>query len=206
LFNGGPGIVASTIDALTLGSGARVLHVGCGLGYYTAILAHLVGASGRVDALEVDGGLADEARVRLESMSWVRVAHGDGSAGLPRDLDAILVSAGLTHVPDAWFDALAPDGRIVLPLTATLPQMGSLGKGPMLLLTRTSDGWFAVRRIAPVIAAYSAAGLRDEGIGSLLGQSMARAPYAVPRRLRRDPHEPTADCWLHAPTFCFSLT
>lgn len=205
LFNGGPGIVASTIDALALRSGARVLHVGCGFGYYTAILAHIVGPTGRVDALEVDAALADEARARLQAMPCVHVAHGDGSAGVPHELDAILVSAGLTHVPDAWLDALAADGRIVLPLTATLPPMGPLGKGPMLLLTRVSDGSFAVRRIAPVIAAYSAVGLRDAVLDAALGQAMARAPFAVPRRLRRDPHEPTADCWLHAPTFCFSL-
>src|SRR6185503_17035561 len=43
LFNGQPGTLAVWIDALDLGPGARVLHIGCGLGYYTAVMAHCVG-------------------------------------------------------------------------------------------------------------------------------------------------------------------
>jgi protein-L-isoaspartate(D-aspartate) O-methyltransferase len=47
LFNGQPGTIGSWIDALELAPGARVLHVGCGLGYYTGVMAHCVGAAGR---------------------------------------------------------------------------------------------------------------------------------------------------------------
>lgn len=46
LFNGGPSIVASWIDALRLRPGLRVLHIGCGLGYYSALIAHCVGPTG----------------------------------------------------------------------------------------------------------------------------------------------------------------
>src|SRR5436309_10813117 len=54
LFNGQPGTLAVWLDALDLAPGARVLHVGAGLGYYTAIMAQAVGPSGRVVAFEVD--------------------------------------------------------------------------------------------------------------------------------------------------------
>jgi protein-L-isoaspartate(D-aspartate) O-methyltransferase len=62
LFNGQPGTIGTWIDALGLASGARVLHVGCGLGYYTAVMACAVGQTGRVVAFEVDEALATEAR------------------------------------------------------------------------------------------------------------------------------------------------
>ena len=58
LFNGQPGTLAVFIDALALAPGARVLHVGCGLGYYTAVMAHCVGPTGRIVAFEVDAALA----------------------------------------------------------------------------------------------------------------------------------------------------
>lgn len=73
LFNGAPGIVAASIDALTLTRGNRVLHVGAGLGYYSGLMAHVVGERGRVVAVEVDAALASEARANLASLPWVDV-------------------------------------------------------------------------------------------------------------------------------------
>lgn len=71
LFNGHPATLAGWIDALALAPGARVLHVGAGTGYYTAIMAHLAGTAGRVVAIEVDDGLADCARSNLAPYPWV---------------------------------------------------------------------------------------------------------------------------------------
>ena len=62
LFNGQPATLAPWIDSLDLAPGARVLHVGCGLGYYTAVMAVCVGDRGRVLAFEADAALADTAR------------------------------------------------------------------------------------------------------------------------------------------------
>jgi len=61
LFNGAPSVVAMVIDRLALKPGERVVHVGCGTGYYTAVMAHCVGASGKVTAIDVDAALAAEA-------------------------------------------------------------------------------------------------------------------------------------------------
>ena len=137
LFNGQPGTLGVWIDALELAPGARVLHVGCGLGYYTAVIAQAVGSSGRVVAFEVDEALAAAAKRNLASMPWVDARCGDASQATGETFDAILVNAGVTHPLDAWLDALAPGGRMILPLTSTMPAMGpTLGKGLVFVLTK----------------------------------------------------------------------
>ncbi len=204
LFNGQPGTLAPWIDALDLVAGARVLHVGAGLGYYTALMAHCVGASGRVLAFEADAGLAVEARVNLAPMPWVEV-RGDATAAVTGEhFDAILVNAGVTHPLDAWLDALAPDGRMILPMTATMPAMGTLGKGFVFLVHRQADVLAA--RLAGFVAVYSAVGIRDEFLNAQVGKALMAGPQKAQAvtRLRRDAHEAAVSCWLHGPHFCLS--
>jgi protein-L-isoaspartate(D-aspartate) O-methyltransferase len=204
LFNGAPAVVASAIDALALQAGSRVLHLGCGLGYYTALIAHTVGPSGHVVALEVDADLACEARSRLAAYPWVEVQHGNGTGPVEAGLDAILINAGVTHPRDSWLDAVVDGGRIVLPLTATFPQMGPIGKGFMLRFTRLGNGDFAIH-LVNMVAIYSAIDLRDDALNAALGTTLMRAPFPPPgMRLRRDAHEPSEACWLHGESFCIA--
>jgi protein-L-isoaspartate(D-aspartate) O-methyltransferase len=60
--NGSPSLHARCLHALSLREGERVAHIGAGTGYYTALIAHLVGAEGHVLAVEFDPALADLAR------------------------------------------------------------------------------------------------------------------------------------------------
>lgn len=206
LFNGQPGTVGVWIDALELAPGARVLHVGCGLGYYTAVVAHCVGPAGRVVAFEVDEGLAAEARRNLASMRWVDVRHGDASQPAGEIFDAILVNAGVTHPLDEWLDALAPGGRMILPLTSTMVPMGAtIGKGLVFVITRDTESAFSAR-VMTVVAIYSAIGIRDADLNDRLGKAMMAGParWQAVTRLRRDAHDPSSSCWLHAATFCLS--
>ena len=206
LFNGQPGTLAVWIDTLDLAPGARVLHVGSGLGYYTAIIAQAVGASGRVVAFEVDEALAAGATQNLASLPWVEVRCGDSSQVAGELFDAIIVNAGVTHPLDAWLDAVAPGGRMILPLTSTMPAMGTtLGKGLVFVLTRQDDSSFAAR-VLTLVAVYSAIGLRDDELSVALGKAMMAGParWLEVKRLRRDRHEPDAACWLHAPHCCLS--
>lgn len=203
LFNGGPSVVAMAIDALRPHPGDRVFHLGTGLGYYTAILAHCVGSSGLVLGIEVDAVLAEQARSNLAGFPWVDIRHGDGSGPIDGQFDAMLINAGVTHPRAEWLDALAPGGRMVLPLTATMPPMTTIGKGPMILLTRTEDPQRFDARFTGFVAIYSAVGLRDDATNAQLGKALARFPFAPVKSFRRDPHEPTDACWLHAPTGCW---
>jgi len=204
LFNGAPGLLAMWIDSLGLQAGHRVAHIGAGLGYYSALIGHIVGEKGKVVAIEVDELLAAEARSNLKSMPWVELQHGDGTAALDGTFDAILVNAGVTHPRDTWLDALGAGGRLLLPLTATMPAMGStLGKGFMAMLTKAADGSFGARAVS-FVSVYSGVGLRDESLNAALGAAMMRSPFPTFSRLRRDPHDASPSCWLHGPAFCFS--
>ena len=206
LFNGQPGTLGFWIDSLDLVPGARVLHVGAGLGYYTAVMGECVGSTGRVLAFEIDEALADQAARRLASRSWIDVRHGDASGPLQETFDAILVNAGVTHPLDAWLDALAPGGKMMLPITTSMPAMGStLGKGVVMLLARDDSGAFTAR-IITVVAVYSALGIRDPGMNDRVGKALAEGPmrWMKVARLRRDVHEPETSCWLHGRTCCVS--
>ena len=95
----------------------RVLEIGTGCGYQTAVLAQI---AVEVYTVERIGALVTKARRNLQSLKVknVRLKHGDGSADLGEDLqmDAIIVTAGATHVPTALLKYLKPGGRMVLPL------------------------------------------------------------------------------------------
>ena len=94
-----------------------VLEVGTGCGYQTAVLAKI---AREVYSVERLGALLARARRTLQSLGlkYIRLKHGDGSADIGEDLavDAIIVTAAATHVPEALLKCLKPGGRMVLPL------------------------------------------------------------------------------------------
>jgi protein-L-isoaspartate(D-aspartate) O-methyltransferase len=205
LFNGQPSALGAWIDALELAPGSRVLHLGCGHGYYTAIIAHCVTSSGSVVALEADSVLAGAARANLATTPWVEVRATADAAFDDQRFDAILINAGVTHPQPAWLDALAVGGRMMVPLTSTMGPMGPIGKGLVFLVTREDETSFAAR-VSGVVAIYSAVGLRDDQLNGRLGAAMMAGPqkWAAISRLRRDPHDAAASCWLHDAAFCLS--
>jgi len=108
LNNGAPGFLARVLDALDLAPDETVAHLGCGVGYYSAILAEVVGPGGRVLAVDLDPELARRARRALRRWRQVEVVHGDAVEQPAEPVDAIWVNAGVSHPQVRWLEALRP--------------------------------------------------------------------------------------------------
>ena len=122
--NGQPSLWAFLLDQLDIAAGEQVLHLGCGTGYYTAIVAELVGPTGKITAIEIDPGLAEKARAALLPWPQIAVGNADGASLSFEPADLILASAGATHPLSSWLDALKPGGRLLFPMTATTVPAG----------------------------------------------------------------------------------
>ena len=132
--NGQPSLHAHLIHRASTATGERVVHIGTGTGYYTAILAHLAGPSGRVTGIEYNSELAGRAKANLAPYPNVEIVEGDGALVSFDEADAIYVNAGCTRPAESWLDRLADHGRLILPLTSdkgfganSLERMASAG-------------------------------------------------------------------------------
>ena len=201
LNNGQPSGLASWLDALELRAGDRVLHVGCGVGYYTAIIAEVVGASGHVIGVEIDPDLAERARRNLADLDHVEVVQSDGREFDSGPADAIFINAGATHPQLMWLDNLSLGGRLLLPLTVARDEVSG-GMGFMLKVNRVESG-YAAHFISPV-AIFPCIGARDAESNQRLRETMAKGTWGTVQSLRRDAHEASETCWLHGEGFCLS--
>ncbi len=197
---GEPLLWARHFDRIGLKHGERVLQIGTGSGYYTAILAEVAGPAGRVDAIEIDASLAERAARNLGAWPTAQVRLADGSAPIAGSWNLIVAFAGATAPHSWWLDGLADGGRLLLPLTAgNFSQRG----GFMLRLERHGDIFAA--RSAGWVGFYPCTGARhpedeaalDEALGDPAGQLAVRT-------LRRDRHDREESCWLHRAGWCLS--
>jgi protein-L-isoaspartate(D-aspartate) O-methyltransferase len=112
-----PYVVALMLESLQLTPGDKVLEVGTGSGYVTALLAEL---AAKVFSIERHPALADRARDALAALGYanIEVFTGDGTLGLPAHapFDAILVSAAAPAVPSALLTQLREGGRMIIPV------------------------------------------------------------------------------------------
>jgi protein-L-isoaspartate(D-aspartate) O-methyltransferase len=198
--NGQPGALALWIDALNLTAGDRVFHLGCGVGYYPAIMAEVVGATGRVTAVEVLPDLAGRARENLLDYQNVTVHAGDGAAFDPGQCDAVFINAGVTHPHPPWLDALTEGGRMVVPLTAAAA--ATFGNGIVARITRAHDCFSA--RVVSRVAIYSCTSMRDPHLEAPLAESLETKQLLKLRSVLRAPHEPADTCLLHRHDVCLS--
>ncbi|MGH7040950.1 MAG: protein-L-isoaspartate O-methyltransferase family protein [Acetobacteraceae bacterium] len=195
--NGQPSLWAFLLDKLDITAGAHVLHLGCGTGYYTAIMAELVGPTGTVTAVEIDSGLAEKARGALVPWPQAMVRNVDGTRIAFEPADLIVASAGATHPLPSWLDALKPGGRFLFPMTATR------GAGGMLLVTREAEGGYAARFLCRV-GFIDFVGARHPDICRRLAAALARDGGRAVQSLRRDHHRKGRTCWLHGDGWCLS--
>jgi len=112
-----PYIVALMTELLKLKEGEKVLEVGTGSGYQTAILAEM---GCEVFTIEIVESLVEKARQVLESLGYKNIHHkiGDGYSGWPEyaPYDAIIVTAAPDHIPQPLIEQLKVNGRMVIPV------------------------------------------------------------------------------------------
>jgi protein-L-isoaspartate(D-aspartate) O-methyltransferase len=201
LNNGQPSALARWIDALELTAGERVYHLGCGVGYYTAIMAEVVGPEGTVTASEVDEGLAARARENLAAYPSVSVQVGDGAAFDPGECDAIFINAGVTHPHSLWLDRMSRRGRLVLPLTVSMDSTNA-GTGVIAKITRGEHGFYA--RVVTAVGIYSCTSVRDQEMNAALGKAFATKELFKVKSVRTDPHQKEESCVAHGRDICLS--
>jgi len=130
-----PSVVARMTEWLDLKDGQKVLEIGSGSGWQSAILANLVG-TGKVFTIERHSKLAEFAKKNLEKLRVknVKIIHGDGNMGLPEEspFDRILITAACKKVPEKLLQQLAMGGLLLAPVGENIQSL--------VLLKKTSDG------------------------------------------------------------------
>jgi protein-L-isoaspartate(D-aspartate) O-methyltransferase len=198
--NGQPSVHARWLDAVSPQSGESVLHIGCGVGYYTSILAELVGPFGRVVAYEIEPDLAARAQTGLKAWPQVRVEHGDSSQpGLPYDV--VYVNAGATHARKEWLASLTKTGRILLPLTVHLPMFPQGGGVGFVICAQRGEGRWPIRVVAGV-GIYDCVGARDPMAESQLRKFSSPDASAKIQALVIELHVKGDRCLVHLDGFC----
>jgi protein-L-isoaspartate(D-aspartate) O-methyltransferase len=200
LNNGQPSALAHWIDALELKRGDRVFHAGCGVGYYTAILAELVGAEGRVVAAEIDGRLAERAKKNLADLPQVSVEAVDAVLADTGMCDAMLINAGLTHPRLEWLERLKEGGRMLAPITAGRGEEG--GNGIMVKITRFGTSYRA--RIVSFVSIYPCDSARDPLLEPIVAKALRARSLLRLHSVRVDRHAPIDTCLVHGSTVCLS--
>jgi protein-L-isoaspartate(D-aspartate) O-methyltransferase len=136
-----PYMIAAMVQAAEIKPGDRVLEIGAGSGYQTAVLAEL---ASQVFAVERYASLTETAQKTLERLGYrnAKIVTGDGSLGLPEaaPFDAIIVSAAAPSIPQALVDQLAVGGRLLIPI-------GEADQQVLQLVQRNADGGTSVRTL-----------------------------------------------------------
>jgi protein-L-isoaspartate(D-aspartate) O-methyltransferase len=136
-----PYMIAAMVQAAQIKAEDRVLEIGAGSGYQTAVLAEM---ASQVFAVERYASLAETAQKILDRLGYrnAKIVTGDGSLGLPEaaPFDAIIVSAAAPRIPQALIDQLAIGGRLLIPV-------GEADQQVLQLVQRNADGTTTVRML-----------------------------------------------------------
>jgi protein-L-isoaspartate(D-aspartate) O-methyltransferase len=207
--NGQPSLHAHLIHRASPAAGDRVVHIGTGTGYYTAILAHLAEASGRVTGIEYDRELAAKAKANLATHQNVEIVEGDGALVSFDEADVIYVNAGCTRPAESWLDRLADGGRLILPMTSdqgfgAISPARMASAGAVFRIERRGKDYFATW-ISPV-AIFPCAGSRDEVSERALAEAFAKGGWQKVTRLYRDQEIPEERCWVRGSGWCLAYS
>jgi protein-L-isoaspartate(D-aspartate) O-methyltransferase len=196
LNNGFPQFLSFLIHLGNLKDGEHAVHVGAGVGYYTAIMAQLVGPKGKITAIEYMPELAKRAIANLAHCSNVRAMQGDGSAMTFEPADVVYVNAGASKPADNWLDALKDGGRLILPLAVSFVsnQGHRMTRGGIFRIVRSGDDYSAHWMSSTAI--FPCAGARDAESMTALAAAFMKGGADKVTRLYRTSDIPDDRCWV----------
>jgi len=130
-----PATIATMTEALKPKKDDKILEIGAGSGYQSAILSEIVGSGGKVITIEILKELYKYAKEKLSKYKNVMIIYGDGSLGYEQEkpYDGIIVTASAPCVPEPLKEQLKIGGRLVIPVGVYAQKM--------LLLTKTKRGF-----------------------------------------------------------------
>ncbi len=150
-----PHMVAIMCDLLDLKPGENVLEIGGGSGYHAAVVAEIVGKSGKVTAIERYPELAERAKELLKELGYdnVEILVGDGSKGYEKKApyDKIYVTATAPEIPKPLLEQLRPGGRMLIPVGDYVQYLYIVDKRPDGSIEKKR--WGAVRFV-PLVGEY----------------------------------------------------
>ena len=201
LNSGQPSFLAFLISIGQPREGEHAVHIGAGAGYYTALIARLIGTAGMVTAVEYEPDLASRATANLSGYQNVHVVAGDGSTISLDPADIIYVNAGTTGPAETWLNALKDGGRLILPLTSsyTTDDGHSMTRGLIFLIIRRGSTYLA--RWMSGTSIYPCAGARNEASERALDAAFKNGGWDKVTRLYRTDRIPEAQCWVRTPSW-----
>ena len=135
-----PAVVARMTEWLDIKEDHKVLEIGSGSGWQSAIISSLV-PKGRVFSIERHKNLVDFAKKNLEKIGIknVTIIHGDGNLGIPQEapFDRIMITAACRAIPQALLGQLKLDGLLIAPVGETTQSL--------ILVKKTSDGFEEIK-------------------------------------------------------------
>ena len=188
LNNGMPSWLAGTMNAANLKAGDQVVHIGAGVGYYSAILAEIVGPTGHVTAIEVDPRLAEIAIDKLRGWQNVSARHANGSDAEFASADVIFVNAGASFIQETWVERLRPNGRLLVPLTYSREAAGRLFR-----IVNLSTG-FSAESLHEVYI-YPCDGSTDETSQKVLREAVEKSGWNFRGKLCSSSQAKDESCW-----------
>ena len=210
--NGEPSLHARMLNALSPEPGQLAVHVGAGTGYYTAVLAELVGPRGHIIAIEIDPILGSMARENLRDRTNVDVVIADGGNWPQEAADRIYVNFAVTGPPAPWIERLSPMGRLVMPLG--VPNEPNRPGGPRssqyggAFLIERRENEFAASYICPayfIDAEGDPASIDEDAVARLeLAFRSGRAECV--KSLVWGDAAPADQCWYSSPEWSLSYT
>ena len=194
LNNGEPGLTASVMDYAEPKEGEKVVHIGCGAGYFTAVWAQIIGEKGQVTAIEIDEELAERAKQNLKELPNVNVISGNGAFEKFEGADIIVMSAGTNRLQRNWVESLNDGGRLLVPFTL------SDRWGQLLRVTRDGDRFTSEFMKGEGVTYYELQGARDDYLEKQIKVSLEKYGWDFKGRIYLT-SEPKADSvWLNIPS------